>query len=147
MSDELKVQEISPVKLSLGDFPGYRYLSLTREQLDIVLRNDLGKWSAPLRAVKGVYLITDTLVGKLYVGIAGGSDRFWGRWSNYLYTVHGGNVGLIAELGDTSPERLAGLRFSILEVMDPNATKEELYAMENHWKEILMSRVLGHNFN
>ena len=143
----LTVQEISPVKLSLGDFPGYRNLSLTREQLDIVIRNDLGPWRTALKTVKGVYLITDTLAGKLYVGIAGGAHGFWGRWNHYSNTVHGGNEGLIQDLGAASPERLAGLRFSILEVMDPNATKEELYARETHWKEALMSRVLGHNFN
>jgi hypothetical protein len=97
--------------------------------------------------VTGVYLITDAVSGMLYVGIAGGAEGFWGRWSNYMTSVHGGNVGLIKELGGASPERLRGLSFSILEVMDPNATKEELFSRESHWKNILLIRSLGYNHN
>lgn len=147
LQNELTVSEITAVKLTFGDFPGYKNLILSREQLELIIRHDLPTWRTALQNVKGVYLITDTLTGRLYVGKASGSGGFWSRWSYYFATVHGGNVGLIEELGEASPERLKGLRFSILEVMDPNATEEETLERESHWKQILLSRQTGYNHN
>jgi hypothetical protein len=34
-----------------------------------------------LSSVAGVYLISDTLDGRLYVGSASGQGSFWQRWS------------------------------------------------------------------
>jgi hypothetical protein len=147
LNADLLIQEISPVKLTFGDFPGYKTLVLTRDQLEIIIRHDLPTWRTALQNVKGVYLITDTIAGKLYVGKASGTQGFWARWSYYFTSVHGDNVGLIEELGSASPERLGGLRFSILEVMDPNATEDEVLARESHWKNVLLSRQLGYNKN
>ena len=144
---DLCVEEISPVRLSFADFPGYRELVLNRDQLGYLIRHNLQTWRTALETVKGIYLLTDTDSGKLYVGKASGAGGFWSRWSCYFDTVHGGNKGLIEELGEASVDRLQGIRFSILEVMDPNATDKEISLRESHWKEVLLSRLVGYNRN
>jgi len=147
LANELRIEEIAPVKLTFQDFPGYRNLVLTREQLELIIRHDMASWRTALENVKGIYLLTDTCNGKLYVGKASGAFGFWSRWSYYFTSIHGDNAALIEELGDATAEKLDGFRFSILEVMDPNATEPEVQERENHWKNILMSRVLGYNRN
>lgn len=147
LAHELRIEEITPVKLTFPEFPGYRHLVLTREQLELIISHDLTSWRTALENVKGIYLLTDTSNGKLYVGKASGAQGFWGRWSYYFSSIHGDNVGLIQELDGATVEKLNGLQFSILEVMDPNATEPEVHERENHWKTILMSRVLGYNRN
>ena len=55
-------------------------------------RRRVGK--QPFRTQKGVYLITDTSNGKMYVGSAYGENMILGRWKSYVKTGHGGNEGL-----------------------------------------------------
>ncbi len=145
--DDLRIQEISPVKLTFGEFPGYRQLTLTRDQLRLIIFNNLPTWRTALSTVKGIYLLTDTLTQQLYIGQANSLGGFWNRWCDYFKTGHGGNKGLIEELGTADEERLRGINFSILEVMDPNATESEINQRESHWKKILLSRVVGYNRN
>lgn len=147
LKNDLKIQEISPIPLSFGEFPGYKNVVLTREQLELIILRNLHSWRTALETVKGIYLITDRTTGKLYVGKASGSQGIWERWKFYSRSVHGNNVALVKELADASPERLLSLSFSILEVMDINATESEVICRESHWKNILLSREFGHNRN
>ena len=83
--------------------PGLRYkrftdcleLLLTYDELKEIIESQYKDWRQVLSAVKGVYLITDTSTGRLYVGSAYGEEGIWGRWSEYVSTGgHGGNVSL-----------------------------------------------------
>jgi len=47
-----------------------------------------------LKKVTGIYCLTDTFNGKLYIGSATGEDGVAQRWGNYLNSKHGGNVKL-----------------------------------------------------
>lgn len=69
-------------------------------------------WRTALSSVIGIYLITDTLDGRQYVGKADGMENIRQRWGSYAANGHGGNV----ELKGLQP---AGFRFSLLRVFDP----------------------------
>lgn len=148
LADDLVVRELLPKRLSIGDFPGYKSVNLTKEHLDLVVRQDVSTWRAALSSVKGIYLITDSATGKLYVGKADGENGIWGRWCTYAATTHGGNVALRQEFGiEAVPERKYDLRFSILEIADLQAMSSEISARESHWKEVLLTRLHGYNLN
>lgn len=148
LEDDLSVAELLPERLGIGQFPGYKRVNLTKGQLEVVVRQNVESWRSALSSVKGIYLITDVETGKLYVGKADGEDGIWGRWSIYATTNHGHNAALREEFGiDALPDRQNDLRFSVLEIADLHTMKQELSERENHWKEILMSRLHGYNRN
>ena len=145
---DLSIAELLPRRLSIGDFPGYKHVNITKTQLDLVVNQNITSWKSALSSVKGIYLITDTSNGKLYVGKADGADGIWGRWCVYSATNHGHNVALKKEFGiDSEPGRKLDLRFSILEIADLHSTVQEIDQRENHWKEVLLTRVHGYNLN
>ncbi|WP_368894284.1 GIY-YIG nuclease family protein [Kluyvera ascorbata] len=147
IQNKLIVSAISPVRLSFGDFPGYRNIVLDRNSIGAILRLNLQSWRTALSVVKGIYVLTDRDGGKLYVGKADGMEGIWGRWEYYFGTGHGGNVGLREAFGTGDENRLQNITFAILEVMDPNAEYGEIDRRESHWKQILLSRGFGHNRN
>lgn len=118
------------------EFPGYtRFLSSF-----MALPSIPASWINALRAVKGVYLLSCPRSREQYVGSATGEDGFWGRWSGYVATGHGGNEGLRSR----DPEDYC---ISILEVAGSAATSGEILAMEALWKQKLRSREMGVNRN
>lgn len=147
IQNKLIVSAISPVRLSFGDFPGYRNIVLDRNSIGAILRLNLQSWRTALSVVKGIYVLTDRDGGKLYVGKADGMEGIWGRWEYYFGSGHGGNVGLREAFGTGDENRLQNITFAILEVMDPNAEYGEIDRRESHWKQILLSRGFGHNRN
>ena len=48
-----------------------------------------------LKKISGVYCLTDTHTGKLYIVSASGEEGVAQRWGNYLDSKHGGNKQLI----------------------------------------------------
>lgn len=57
-------------------------------------------------------------------------------------------MALKQEFGiEASPERKYDLRFTILEIADLHAMSSEIGARENHWKELLLTRMHGYNRN
>lgn len=145
---DLQISELLAERLSIGHFPGYKKVNLTKPQLDAVVQQNVDSWRSALSSIKGIYLITDSLTGKLYVGKADGEAGIWGRWCTYSSTNHGHNVALKKEFGiDAPPERQNDLRFSVLEIADLHTMPNEIEARESHWKEILMTRLHGYNLN
>ncbi|OUG53955.1 hypothetical protein AZZ62_005194 [Klebsiella variicola] len=147
LAGNMPIVEIAPVRLSFGQFPGYKNVVLNRATLGTIIRQELDSWKTALSIVKGIYLLTDVDGGKLYVGQANGKDGIWGRWMTYFDTGHGGNAGLIEAFGAFDEERLKRVTFSILEIMDINSDADEIGLRESHWKRILLSRSIGHNRN
>ena len=147
IGNDLIVNEISPVRLTFGEFPGYRNVILDMNSIGAILRLNLQSWRTALSVVKGIYVLTDRDEGKLYIGQAGGSEGIWGRWKDYFASGHGGNVGLKETFGPRDEQRLQNITFAILEVLDPNAEDGEINRRETHWKQILLSREFGHNRN
>lgn len=95
----------------------------------------------------GVYLITDTESGQLYVGSASGEGGIWERWAAYSANGHGGNAELRKLLRTAGPERANQFRYAVLEIADTHASREDILRREAHWKNILMSRAHGLNAN
>lgn len=145
--DQISLAEVYPSRLSIGDFPGYRSVELTFDELRIVSDQGLSSWRAALSSVGGVYLISDTETGQLYVGSASGAGGIWQRWSDYAATGHGGNVELRTVVNGSGVDRARAFRFSILEIADIHTGEADVIARECHWKRVLLSRSYGLNAN
>lgn len=133
---------------AIVEFPGYDDVLLTYAQLQQVVTDPAyARWQAALRAVRGIYLITDTHTGQAYVGKADSpTDGIWGRWVAYATTGHGGNVAMrdLVALDPGQPHRY---RFCILRIFPTNTTTPVIDAAEAHYKDALVTRTHGLNRN
>lgn len=128
-------------------FPGFDRLLITYGELqDVVKESRYGAWRTALESVQGIYLITDTSSGRLYVGKADGSERILGRWASYARDGHGGNIalrGLCAR--DSTHAR--HFQFSLLRVFGPGVPPAAVDEAEDHYKRALVTREHGLNRN
>ncbi len=141
------VIELLPIG-HVRDFPGFDEVLLNYEDLVRVIENrDANRtWHTMLRSVAGVYLITETVDGNLYVGSAYGQEGILGRWANYARTKHGGNTKLRKLLAD-HPSRYRSFTFSVLRTLPRSMTKNEVITVESLYKKKLGSRAFGLNEN
>ena len=141
------VEEILPENY-VKDFPGYYDFTLSYTELrQMVMHPQANReWHRMLSAIAGVYVILDQKSGKLYVGSATGEEGIWGRWLSYGKKADGGNE-LLAELLEEDSKRKEFLQYSILRVLEPSATKEEVLFQEGLIKQKLGSRKFGLNGN
>lgn len=146
-ADQIGLAEINAEPLSVGEFPGYRAVDLSRDELRLIFRQTPESWRTALSSVAGVYLISDTISGKLYVGAAYGEGGFWQRWSGYAATGDGGNVEIKELLSAEGESRANAFRYSILEIADTHASERDILDRETHWKKVLLTRSHGLNAN
>jgi len=142
----IQVAELYPERLSIQDFRGFKAVNLTKGELNLIARQGNVSWKTALSSVAGVYLITDTHSGGLYVGSATGEGGIWARWACYAADGHGGNAEL-RKLLQTDITRANHFRYAILEIADLHTTTDEIFKRESHWKDVLMSRKYGLNGN
>lgn len=117
-------------------FPGFDLFSVDLDDMETLPF----AWREILRAVNGVYLITCKRTGQHYIGSAYGSEGIYGRWMAYYKDGHGNNLKM-KKLGHRD------LRFTVLEVLSPTLSEDQVIAMENRWKEKLLTREFGLNAN
>lgn len=146
-SDSMFVNEILPKKMVVENFKGYSNTSIPKVKLDLIVKQNLDSWRSALSSVSGVYLITDTATGKLYVGSATGSSGIWQRWCDYSSNGHGGNIELKAVLKSEGDEYASNFQYSILEIADTHASMDYVVERESYWKNVLCSREYGYNAN
>lgn len=146
-ADGILVGEIFPKRLTIGEFPGFKAVDLAKSELDIIVAQNLESWRTALSSVAGVYLISDTTTGKLYVGSATGEGGIWARWCQYAFSGHGGNVELVAILTAEGSARANDFRYSVLEIADTHANHSDIIGRETHWKKVLLTRDHGWNSN
>lgn len=129
-------------KNTIRIFESFSLVDLDYQDLKKIIQfpNTNLTWVKALSSVNGVYLIRDTLSGKLYVGSAYGDEGIYGRWLTYAKNGHGGNL----ELMDLDPSTF---RFSILEIVPATTTADGVIECENRWKEKLGTRQFGLNKN
>nr|WP_314678197.1 GIY-YIG nuclease family protein [uncultured Capnocytophaga sp.] len=140
--DECEVYEILPDIFDNDIFPGYDNVNLSWNDLSRVLQKD--SWKTALQNQKGVYLITDTSNGKMYVGSAYGERMLLGRWEDYVKTGNGGNK----ELKELSFDHIKQyFRYSILDIFKSTIKDELIISRETWWKEVLLTRDFGYNKN
>jgi hypothetical protein len=130
------------------DFPGLYNFALSFDQLQTMVNNPDSnrEWERMLSSVAGVYVILDQRSGKQYVGSACGNGGIWARWKSYVKSPSGGNA-LLEKLLKASPGRYKRFQYSILRILEPNATKEEVIRQEALTKRKLGSRAFGLNSN
>lgn len=147
IASEISVQELRPSRLSVQRFPGFKSILLTKLQLETIFKENHESWRTALSSVAGVYLISDSKTGKLYVGSATGEGGIWARWSAYAATGHGENAELRKLLAIEGPGRASSFQYSVLEIADTHASSEDVLLRESHWKNVLLSRSHGLNAN
>ena len=144
-----EIYELLPTK-AIEEFPGFNNVILTHKQLQYIFSNDAPEWKRQLSSVKGVYCITDTSNGQLYIGSASGNYAgIWQRWQAYanVNDLTGGNKAF-EELKAMGADRIVGkFTYSILEILDPKTSDEFVRARESHWKNVFQSRRWGMNDN
>lgn len=145
--ESLQIAELKKERASISSFPGYKNVLLKKQELDVVVSQNLESWRAGLSSVSGVYVIVDRSSGKQYVGSAYGESGIWSRWCEYSATGHGNNKELQALLRLEPPGHSSQFQFSILEVCDLSFSKEQVIARESHWKNALCTREHGLNSN
>lgn len=118
------------------DFPGFMNFAESLSKLNSLPPG----WVSVLQNSRGVYLLTCPKTKEQYVGSAKGLKGFWGRWQEYIQTVHGGNMALMSR--DPSDYQV-----SILEVAGTSATEDDIGTMEGRWQSKLQSREMGLNRN
>jgi len=102
------------------------------------LRSVPTQWAQSLRHWRGIYLILDTTDGARYVGAAYGVDNLLGRWRTHV----AGDLGVTRELARRNPDNF---RFSILELLSPTTTIDEVTQLELHWMTRLHTKEHGLN--
>ncbi|HEX4024102.1 MAG TPA: GIY-YIG nuclease family protein [Steroidobacteraceae bacterium] len=142
-----EVEEILPADYE-AHFPGYYNVVMSHEQLRRVIGNPSAhrEWQRMLSSASGVYLILDKKSGMQYVGSAYGQGGIWSRWSTYAHSAAGGN-DLLRQLLDKHPRRERHFQFSILRVLEPSCTKDDVLDQEKLNKRKLGSRAFGLNGN
>lgn len=144
---DLFVHAILPKKRVIEDFPGYSKVMISKSHLNTVIQQNVTSWRVALSSVAGVYLITDTKTGNLYVGSATGEGGFWQRWSDYSANGHGGNLELKKLLKINGQDYALGFQYSILELASTHTLACDVIEREQHWKRVLCSQEFGMNRN
>lgn len=145
---EPEVYEVAP-RTKLGHFPGYNNVSLKHEDLVRIIKNDEAQWKQALSNVKGIYVITDTNNGQLYIGSASGNtEGIWQRWSSYADTSNltGGNKSFIDIKGSFGNDYITKcFKYSIIEIFDSKTKREVILQREQYWMKVLETKKFGMN--
>lgn len=139
-----------------SEFPGYENLS--KSYIDLKVHWNNKSWVNQLSSIYGVYLITDTKEGKLYIGSAYGNDGVYGRWSVYLKDGYDKD-----ELEDSKYPNLKlrelvnskgiayiqkHFQYTLLEIFTKTELgKKQALEREKYWKNVLKSKEHGYNAN
>lgn len=116
--------------------------------IEVIVKNELPDWNIALSSVSGIYLISDKITGKHYIGSAYGAGGIWSRWVSYINSFHGANEDLIELFNNKSESYFrANFKFSILEIISSAETKEGVIHKESLWKNKLLTKEHGHNRN
>jgi CTP:phosphocholine cytidylyltransferase-like protein len=154
--DKLEVIEVWDPDKTLNDnsFPGYKNVSVSYRELKKKI--EYPEWRTALSCRKGVYLITDTATGKLYVGSAYGENGILGRWETYIKSgydkdeVENGKYPnkKLQELVKTQGLKYIqeNFQYSILETFTDDVSDKYIISRESWWKEAVLSRQFG-NYN
>lgn len=143
------VKEILPAIYNGEKFEGYDCVHLPYRKLnDIFTGKTMPTYYEALEKITGIYCLTDTNNGKLYIGSAYGEGGVAKRWGSYLSTKHGGNVKL-KELYDTKGtayfERY--FTFTLLEYFGMSYDPGKIIIREQYWKRCFDTIKNGYNDN
>ena len=129
-------------------FNGFENVVLSYGELKEIVKDKMlyENWHTALSSIYAIYLITDRVDGKQYIGSAYGSGGLLNRWKSYIDTKHGGNKGIKVVIYNF-PDRYEYFQFSILQIIPKSITTEEVIEVENLYKKKLLSIDFGMNEN
>ncbi len=142
-----EVYELAP-STKLGAFPGFNNVLLTHKDLQTIFKMEAPEWKTALSSVKGVYCITDTSTGQLYIGSASGdSGGIWQRWSSYadVSNLTGGNKSFEELKNNGANYIIDNFTYSILEIFDMRTKREDIVHREEFWKRVFKTVKFGMN--
>jgi hypothetical protein len=138
--NECEVERILDSEFDNDIFPGYENINVSWQELSRLVKKET--WKTALENQKGVYLITDTQSGKMYVGSAYGENMILGRWLDYVNNGHGGNVKLKNLPFDDIKKNF---RYSILDIFKSTIDDDRIIRREHWWMDALQTRKFGYN--
>lgn len=143
------VKEILPCQYNGEQFEGYDRVHLPYYKLSDVFHGKImPTYYEALKKITGVYCLTDTHTGKLYIGSATGGEGVAGRWGNYLDSKHGGNKKLIALYEQKGFEYFEKyFTYTLLEYFGLSYDPEKILEREQYWKKCLGTIRNGYNDN
>ena len=142
-----EVYELAP-STKLDSFPGYNNVLLTHKELQAIINMDAPEWKTALSRVKGVYCITDTSTGQLYIGSASGDNEgIWQRWSSYadVSNLTGGNKTFEELKNNGADYIIDNFTYSLLEIYDIRTQREFIVRREEFWKRVFKTVKFGMN--
>ena len=138
------------IEMLVSKLTDFENMRLSFDELEALLRHLIfySDWVGALSTTYAIYLITDTVSGKQYVGSAYGKNGLYGRWSEYVNTRHGGNKK-IKELLKEDSERYHKFQFSILQILPKSLAVDNtsVIEIESLWKSKLNTIPFGLNDN
>lgn len=146
--DKATVKEILPCLYSGEQFEGYDKVHLPYRRLaDIFDGKIMPTYYEALKKITGVYCLTDTSNGKLYIGSATGSEGVAQRWGSYLDSNHGGNVKLVELFNEEGAEYFEkNFTFTLLEYFGLSYDPNKIIEREQYWKKCLDTKY-PHGYN
>lgn len=143
------VKEILPCQYNGEQFEGYDRVHLPYNKLSDVFRGKImPTYYEALKKITGIYCLTDTKTGKLYIGSATGGEGVAGRWGNYLDSKHGGNKKLIALYNDKGPSYFEeNFTYTLIEYFGLSYDPSKIIEREQYWKLCLNTIKSGYNDN
>ena len=156
--DSIEINEILPNEyLSMeSDFIGYENVSKSYAELSNLMVKS--SWKNALSDVFGVYVLTDSNTGKLYIGSATGENGLYGRWKTYLEKGYDKSEEQDSKYPNKQLRELVKKKgveyiknyftYTILEIFPKNEIgKNKALQREGYWKEALKTRTHGYNCN
>ena len=146
---QVYVKEILPCLYSGEKFEGYDRVHLPYHRLDNIFKGRiLPTYYEALKKITGVYCLTDTHTGKLYIGSAYGEEGVAQRWGNYLDSKHGGNKKLMALYEEKGPGYFEKyFTFTLIEYFGLSYDKNRILEREQYWKNCFDTIRNGYNDN
>ena len=146
IKNKMEVIQIHP-GLHYKQFTDYFDFILIFRELKEIVNNQYRDWKRMLSVSKGIYLISDTKTGKLYVGSAYGEAGIWGRWSRYVFTNGHGDNKTLKKIIENDPNHAENFQFSILMLLPSTITPDEAIKKERLFKNKLGTNSFGLNNN
>ena len=143
-----KVISIDDKNKNIIEFKGFNQVYLKYDELYLILSNENSDYYKILNNIKGVYCITDTKTGKLYIGSAYGNEGLASRWKAYMLTHDGGNKELINLKIKRSPQYIEKyFTFTLLEFFGMSVSDKVVIEREQYWKKVFSTIKNGYNNN